>query len=51
MGDLERGKEKLKEAKEELARYFCEDENSFKLDECLSIINTFVEAFDKAVKV
>ena len=35
----------------ELAEYFCEDTNTFKLEECLKTFNTFCQKFKKAIQV
>jgi len=41
----------LEDLRLDLAVYFCEDEKTFRLDECISIFNTFCQKFIKAIDV
>ena len=41
----------LEELRLELATYFCEDDKTFKLEECIKIFHTFCEKFKKAIQV
>ncbi|ESO07755.1 hypothetical protein HELRODRAFT_170303 [Helobdella robusta] len=41
----------LERVKNELAEYFCEDEKSFKMDECIESIGAFVLKFEKAFQL
>jgi hypothetical protein len=35
----------------DLARYFCEDPTSFKIDDCIATFNAFCQKFLRAVEV
>ncbi len=35
----------------DLARHFCEDKTSFKIDDCISTFNAFCQKFLRAVEV
>lgn len=35
----------------DLAAYLCEEEATFKLDECIKVFQSFCEKFNRAVKV
>jgi len=48
---LELDMRELEELRLELAAYFCEDAQSFKLDDCISTFNTFLKMFHKALEV
>jgi hypothetical protein len=41
----------MEELRLELAKFFCEDDTTFKLDECIKIFNAFCEKFKKAIQV
>jgi hypothetical protein len=48
---LDADEREMNDLRRELAVYFCEDEESFRLDECISIFNTFCQKFLKAIEV
>jgi len=41
----------LEDLRQQLAHYFCEDVATFRLDDCISTVNTFTQLFIKAVDV
>lgn len=43
--------EELESLRLELSQYFCENETTFQLDECIKIFNTFVDMLVKASQV
>ncbi|KAJ8027789.1 FH2 domain-containing protein 1 [Holothuria leucospilota] len=52
-GDIAQAKEMLAEVEKcriDLAEYFCEDQKTFQLEECLLIFRQFCEKFKRAVK-
>lgn len=49
--ELEVDRAELEQLRQELSNYFCEDDTTFKLEECLKIFNTFCEKFAKAIEV
>lgn len=48
---LRAGRQQLKKEGNDLIDFFCEDIDSFKLDDCFSIFHTFCLRFTNAVKV
>jgi len=48
---LELDQLELEELRQQLARYFCEDVSTFRLDDCIMTINTFIQRFITAVDV
>jgi len=48
---LELDQIELEELRQQLASYFCEDVVTFRLDDCISMINTFTQQFIRAVDV
>lgn len=46
---LQRGMKEVEALRLQLAEFFCEDPNSFKLEECFKIFQTFCEKFKLAV--
>lgn len=51
LSTLVRDVDELESLRLELAQYFCENEASFQLDECIKIFNTFVDMLVKASQV
>ena len=51
MVDLEKTLTELESLRLNLAAYLCEEESTFKLDECIKVFQTFCEKFSRAVKV
>ena len=49
MAELELDMSELNELRIELANYFCEDDKTFKLEDCIKMFNTFCEKFTKAI--
>lgn len=47
---LRNGRQQLKREAEELLDFFCEDKDTFKLDDCFNIFNSFCLKFTAAVK-
>ncbi|XP_069129886.1 uncharacterized protein [Argopecten irradians] len=47
--ELQADMEDMENLRLELADFFCEDRNTFKLDECFKILHTFCERFKKSV--
>jgi len=41
----------LEQLRRELGQYFCEDEETFKLDDCIMTTSAFVDSFLKAIEV
>jgi len=48
---LEGDVSELESLRVELAAYFCEDETTFQLDECLRLFSTFFDSFLRASQV
>lgn len=48
---LEADLKEMEKLRLELAEFFCEDEKTFKLDECIKTFGTFFERFQKAIQV
>lgn len=46
---LQRGMKEVEAVRQQLAEFFCEDPNSFKMEECFKIFQTFCEKFKQAV--
>ena len=49
--DLQQDFDEMEEIRLELAEYFCEERNTFKLEECIKIFNMFCQKFKKAIQV
>ena len=49
VAELDKDLKEMEELRKELACYFCEDETTFKLEECIKNFNTFCEKFKKAI--
>lgn len=47
---LQDGMRELEVLRVQLSEFFCEDANSFKIEECFKIFYTFCEKFKQAVK-
>ena len=41
----------IENLRKDLAAYYCEDEATFKLEECIRIFSTFFDKFKKAIQV
>ncbi|XP_034034186.1 FH2 domain containing 3 [Thalassophryne amazonica] len=50
LADIESCIQELNAESHAVAEYFCEDPDTFKLEECCSIFHSFCKRFDKAVK-
>ena len=48
---MDRDLAQIESLRRELADYFCEDDATFKLDECIATFSAFFESFRKAVEV
>jgi len=48
---LESDVTELESLRVELASYFCEDEKTFQLDECIRLFSTFFDSFVRASQV
>jgi len=51
LSDLESDVSELESLRVELAAYFCEDEKTFQLDECIRLFSTFFDSFVRASQV
>ena len=51
MERIEADLRQLEELRLELAKFFCEDDATFQLDECIGVFNTFCQRFIKAIQV
>ena len=51
MEEIQKELEGLETLRLDLASYFCEDDSTFKLEDCLQIFSTFIEKFVKAIEV
>ena len=51
MRSLEADLREMEALRMQLVEYFCEEEKSFKLDECFKIFSTFCDRFTKAIQV
>ncbi|XP_043582557.1 uncharacterized protein LOC122567722 isoform X2 [Bombus pyrosoma] len=49
MSQLKRDMEELETLRRSLAEFFCEDSNTFKIEECLKIFHQFCQKFNQAV--
>ncbi len=49
--ELELDLKELDDISADLSTYFCEEDKTFKLDDCIKIFNTFCEKFKKAIQV
>jgi len=49
--ELQRDMADLEQLRRELAEYFCDDENTFQLDDCIKTFSAFFDSFQKAVEV
>lgn len=49
--ELDRDLAQVETMRRQLAEYFCEDETTFKLDDCITTFNSFFDSFRKAVDV
>lgn len=49
MAALKRDMEELEEVRRSLAEFFCEDANSFKLEECFRVFQQFCQRFKQAI--
>ena len=49
MAQLRRDMEELDGVKRSLAEFFCEDSNTFKIEECFKIFHQFCQKFNQAV--
>ena len=49
--ELETDMAEIEEHRVDLASYFCEDQDGFRLEECFKIVHTFSEKFVKAIEV
>ncbi len=48
--ELEQDLKELDALRIELAEYFCEDESSFKMEECIKVFSSFFDRFKKAIE-
>nr|KAG5693718.1 hypothetical protein BaRGS_002101 [Batillaria attramentaria] len=48
--ELEEDLKDIEDLRQELATFFCEDQTSFKIEECFKILQTFCERFKKAIE-
>lgn len=51
MEALDKGLQKIAELTKQLVNYFCENEKSFKIEECISNLNTFCDRVKQCQKV
>lgn len=51
MEALDKGLQKITELTKQLVNYFCENEKSFKIEECISNLNTFCDRVKQCQKV
>ena len=51
MESLDEGLQKISELTKQLVNYFCENEKSFKIEECISNLNTFCDRVKQCQKV
>lgn len=51
MESLDKGLQKISELTKQLINYFCENEKSFKIEECISNLNTFCDRVKQCQKV
>ena len=51
MTELETDVAELESLRRQLADYFCEDERTFKMDDCIKLFAKFFESFIKASQV
>ncbi|XP_044001338.1 uncharacterized protein LOC122847607 isoform X1 [Aphidius gifuensis] len=49
MGQLKRDMEELEGVRKTLAEFFCEDSNTFKIEECFKIFHQFCQKFNQAI--
>ncbi|CAK9809134.1 FH2 domain-containing protein 1 [Anthophora plagiata] len=49
MSQLKRDMEELETLRRSLAEFFCEDSNTFKIEECLKVLHQFCQKFNQAV--
>jgi len=49
--ELQRDVTELDQLRREIGEYFCEDETTFKLDDCIKTFSTFFDHFHKAIEV
>lgn len=49
MAQLKRDMEELEGVKRSLAEFFCEDVNTFKIEECYKIFHQFCQKFNQAI--
>jgi len=43
--------EDVERLRRELAQYFCEDQTTFKLDDCIRTLSAFFDSFLRAIEV
>lgn len=51
MATLDNGLQKITDLTKQLISYFCENENSFKMEECISSMHTFCDRVKQCQKV
>lgn len=51
MEALDKGLQKIADLTKQLVNYFCENEKSFKIEECISNLNTFCDRVKQCQKV
>jgi len=51
LDELQRDMADLDQLRRELGQYFCEDETTFKLDDCIKTFSAFFDSFLKAIQV
>jgi len=49
MAQLKRDMEELEGVRRSLAEFFCEDTNTFKIEECFKIFHQFCQKFNQAI--
>lgn len=49
MAQLKRDMEELENVRKSLADFFCEDTNTFKIEECFKVFHQFCQKFNQAV--
>ena len=49
--ELQHDLDDVEQLRRQLAQYFCEDEATFKLDDCIKTFRTFFDSFLKAIEV
>lgn len=49
MAQLKRDMEELEGVRRSLAEFFCEDTNTFKIEECFKVFHQFCQKFNQAV--